>query len=325
MPETVDGDTVHGGLLSDSLRLRCVGLLATCFDGSDQSMPVATRNRPWHAFEIRDCLVGTWAIPCDCKQHVVGDGRARRQIFVPSNLIPHLYELSKDSSFDGPESASAFDLPLLTRQIGEVPLWIFEGNTGRIGPLLMTIFGDPASKEVVQHRQVPHVIGGVPKLTLRERPRIPCGERHARRRRRIDHALNRLGQRAWPWEASQTAEDLRIDDRFGGAAKQAGHDLEVLPPGVYEHDSIWGGKHLKQRAQIPNGKGIDQIHPLPASDLHEAELWVVGLLADEFGVVGHQFMRCEMRDNFSEPFLILNQRRWLTWNIGMLRNRTQCL
>ena len=160
------------------------------------------------------------------------------------------------------------------------------GDPGRPPGLL-----EPLRQRLVDASQVGDVGQRIGHLRRAERPMAPVGEA----RRLVDRGPRHLPHQRLVADLVAVAADHRrhlgVEERLGQHAGGGLEDLEVLPRRVEHLHDVPVAEQLVERVEPePVRQRVDQHRALVAlarpGELHQAELGVVGALAQELGVDG---------------------------------------
>ena len=154
-----------------------------------------------------------------------------------------------------------------------------------VAPRLGQLAGELAA-HVAQMGDVGERVG---QLALGERAARPVGEARRLVEPHLGDAHDELIVRDLVAIAQHHRRDLRVEQGRGHHATQLHHDLHVLPRGVEDlHHSLVRHQVPEGLHVEPVGERIDDGRASLRGDLDEAELGVVGRLAQELGVHRHE-------------------------------------
>ena len=169
--------------------------------------------------------------------------------------------------------------------------------------------------------QIDHVIKRIVDLTAGEGRRDQSVKRELLSRIMVQHSAPEAGHIDLIAMSQNHRCDLRVEQRQGKLSHFLDEDLQILMCGV-EHLGDGGvgqkvpqGRKFDSRGQRVDGGGGGSI-----TDLDQAELRVVGLLAHEFGVDGKERRASQLRYQRLEPGSLWRQHLWLAWDRVVVRD-----
>jgi hypothetical protein len=140
---------------------------------------------------------------------------------------------------------------------------------------------------VIDSGKIAYVILGVGELLWVERAARPIREGLCLGK---SHACVDLNQRSVAHllaHAQKRGSDLRVEDRSAGHTHAVENDLEVLSAGVEDLSDPLVCKDVRQGREVLDQDGVDGTNLCGRTNLHEAELGIVGPLAEELRVHGN--------------------------------------
>src|SRR5690606_13857455 len=132
--------------------------------------------------------------------------------------------------------------------------------------------------------QEPHVVERVVERRARQRPAAPVRARKAFAELDADEAREQVLKPDLRREAEQARGDLRIDEPRRQAPRSLPDDLEILARAVNEPGRGRAEERAVKRLEVEGCQAVDGCDRVRGRELHEAELRVIGLLADELRV-----------------------------------------
>src|SRR5690606_22423756 len=105
----------------------------------------------------------------------------------------------------------------------------------------------------------------------------------------------------------QGGRDLRIDQPRRERVRILADDLEVLTAAVQHPGRARPRERGEERREIEARQTVDARRHAVRRDLHEAELRIVGSLANELGIERYELRSAELGDQLVQRFVVVDQ------------------
>ena len=143
----------------------------------------------------------------------------------------------------------------------------------------------PRLHPFIDHAQMGDVGQGIFQLALAQRAVAPVGEAG----RLVDLHMGDLARQGFIGrriaKAAHHGRDLAVEQRIGQHAALQEEDLDVLPRRMQHLDDVGPPDQLVEGRQVDAGRqGIDDALDARRRHLDQAELGIIGLVAQEFGI-----------------------------------------
>ena len=129
-----------------------------------------------------------------------------------------------------------------------------------------------------------HVLERVVHLRGRQRPATPVRACEALAERDVHRALEQRLEAELRRPADERRADLRVDETRRQPRRALPDHLEILARAVQHPGPVGAEQPLEQRREVERRETVDARRVLAGRDLDQAQLRVVGLLADELRV-----------------------------------------
>ena len=147
------------------------------------------------------------------------------------------------------------------------------------------VFFQPRLHPLIDHAKMGDVGQRIFKLALGQRAMAPVGEA----RRLVDFHLRDFSRQGFIGrriaKAADHGGDLAVEQRIGQHAALQVEDFDILPRRMHHLDDVGPGDQLVERLQIhARREGIDDALDAGSGHLDQAQLGIIGLVAQEFGI-----------------------------------------
>ena len=160
--------------------------------------------------------------------------------------------------------------------------------------------------DAVHLRQIDHVVGSVFQLGGGKGPARPVGERVALLQVHAAQAVHQRPVADLLGVAQKSGRHLGIEQGRRQNAQLAIEDLQILASGVEELHDGRVGKQRGEHLHVLDGEGIHDGHFRIRSQLNEAEVRIVGLLAQKLRINGQDRRRGRSAHEGLQVFLACN-------------------